>query len=84
MAASTQLISYKGQTVLNPPKVKKTPYGGRIEWKWTFENTCRPGKLVVHLKDNEKVAKKKRWSQVISALDPIPIPYSNNQFIIIM
>lgn len=37
----------------------KTPYGGRIEWMLPGGN-----KLFVHLKDNEKIRNKKRWSQV--------------------
>ncbi|XP_052079458.1 chitin synthase chs-2-like [Mytilus californianus] len=38
----------------------KTPYGARIEWILPGEN-----KLFVHLKDNEKIRNKKRWSQVM-------------------
>lgn len=37
-----------------------TPYGGRLEWELPGEN-----KLIVHLKDKDKIRHKKRWSQVI-------------------
>lgn len=47
--------------MLEPPKKYVTPYGGRLEWKLPGEN-----KLVVHLKDKDKIRHKKRWSQVIN------------------
>ncbi|KAK9877020.1 hypothetical protein WA026_016046 [Henosepilachna vigintioctopunctata] len=45
---------------LRPPKLFDTPYGGRIQW-------ILPGrsKLIVHLKDSDKIRRKKRWSQVM-------------------
>lgn len=46
--------------MLDPPKKYVTPYGGRLEWELPGEN-----KLVVHLKDKDKIRHKKRWSQVI-------------------
>lgn len=50
--------------MLNPPQKYVTPYGGRLEWKLPGEN-----KLVVHLKDKDKIRYKKRWSQVIYGHD---------------
>ena len=43
---------------LSPCRKKPTPYGGRIEWRL-------PGgtEIIVHLKVNEKIRHKKRWSQ---------------------
>lgn len=49
--------------MLDPPKKYVTPYGGRLEWELPGEN-----KLVVHLKDKDKIRHKKRWSQVIHDL----------------
>lgn len=45
---------------IEPPKLYPTHYGGRLVWKL-------PGKtkMIVHLKDNEKIRHKKRWSQVM-------------------
>lgn len=37
----------------------RTPYGARIYWALPGGN-----KLVVHLKDKNKIRRKKRWSQV--------------------
>jgi hypothetical protein len=44
---------------LNRPVKYPTPYGGRLVW-------TLPGKtkLIVHLKDKDKIRHKKRWSQV--------------------
>ncbi|XP_011253680.2 chitin synthase chs-2 [Camponotus floridanus] len=43
-----------------PPIKYPTPYGGRLAW-------TLPGKtqLIVHLKDNNKIRHRKRWSQVM-------------------
>ncbi|PSN55453.1 hypothetical protein C0J52_05692 [Blattella germanica] len=45
---------------MKPPKKYPTPYGGRLVW-------TLPGKtrLIVHLKDKDKIRHKKRWSQVM-------------------
>ena len=50
---------YQRKIELKPPKKYITPYGGRLEWELPGEN-----KLIVHLKDKEKIRHKKRWSQV--------------------
>lgn len=50
--------------MLDPPQKYVTPYGGLLEWKLPGEN-----KLVVHLKDKDKIRHKKRWSQVIYGHD---------------
>ncbi|XP_074100057.1 chitin synthase chs-2 isoform X3 [Cotesia typhae] len=44
----------------NPPIKYPAPYGGRFEW-------TLPGKtrLIVHLKDKNKIRHRKRWSQVM-------------------
>lgn len=55
---------YNRKIMLNPPQKYVTPYGGRLEWKLPGEN-----KLVVHLKDKDKIRHKKRWSQVIYGHD---------------
>ncbi|XP_053386745.1 chitin synthase chs-2-like isoform X3 [Mercenaria mercenaria] len=39
----------------------KTPYGGRIKWKFPCDNN----RLIIHLKDKEKIRQRKRWSQVM-------------------
>lgn len=44
---------------MSPPDKIATPYGGRLIWTLPGEN-----KLVVHLKDKDKIRHKKRWSQV--------------------
>lgn len=44
---------------LSMPIKVDTPYGGRLVWSLPFEN-----KLIVHLKDKEKIRHRKRWSQV--------------------
>ncbi|XP_048744160.2 chitin synthase-like isoform X3 [Ostrea edulis] len=51
---------YERKVVLDPPKKYLTPYGGRLEWKLPGDN-----KLIVHLKDKEKIRHKKRWSQIM-------------------
>uniref|UniRef100_K1PNU5 Uncharacterized protein n=1 Tax=Magallana gigas TaxID=29159 RepID=K1PNU5_MAGGI len=51
---------YNRKIMLNPPQKYVTPYGGRLEWKLPGEN-----KLVVHLKDKDKIRHKKRWSQIM-------------------
>ncbi|XP_061170797.1 chitin synthase-like isoform X1 [Saccostrea echinata] len=51
---------YQRKVVLDPPKKYVTPYGGRLEWELPGEN-----KLIVHLKDKEKIRHKKRWSQIM-------------------
>jgi chitin synthase len=44
---------------IRPPKKFPTPYGGRLVW-------TLPGKtkMIVHLKNKDKIRHKKRWSQV--------------------
>jgi chitin synthase len=44
---------------MSPPDKIATPYGGRLIWTLPGEN-----KLVIHLKDKDKIRHKKRWSQV--------------------
>ena len=46
---------------LNKPKVFKMPYG--IQLKYTLKGSDMP--FHIHLKDNNKVKRKKRWSQVM-------------------
>lgn len=55
---------YQRKITLHPPKKYVTPYGGRLEWELPGEN-----KLIVHLKDKDKIRHKKRWSQVIHGHD---------------
>jgi chitin synthase len=47
---------------IRPPKKFPTPYGGRLVW-------TLPGKtkMIVHLKNTDKIRHKKRWSQVSHA-----------------
>lgn len=45
---------------MRPPKKIPTPYGGRLIW--TLHGKT---KIVCHLKDKEKIRRKKRWSQVM-------------------
>ncbi|CAH1989024.1 unnamed protein product [Acanthoscelides obtectus] len=45
---------------VKPPTIMQTPYGGRIVWTLPGRN-----KLVVHLKDTDKIRTRKRWSQVM-------------------
>lgn len=51
---------YKTNIKIYPPTKTVTPYGGRLEW-------TLPGrtKMIAHLKDADKIRKKKRWSQVM-------------------
>ncbi|XP_061192087.1 chitin synthase chs-2-like [Saccostrea echinata] len=51
---------HERQLQLGPPMRTATPYGARLTW-------LLPGatKLVVHLKDRQRVRHKKRWSQVM-------------------
>jgi chitin synthase len=44
---------------IQPPVKFPTPYGGRLVW-------TMPGKtkMIVHLKNKDKIRHKKRWSQV--------------------
>ncbi|XP_071050760.1 chitin synthase chs-2-like [Onthophagus taurus] len=53
-------LVYNNDIKLKDPVKYVTPYGGKLEW-------ILPGKtkLVVHLKDNNKVRSRKRWSQVM-------------------
>jgi hypothetical protein len=55
--AATEVHSTEYQ--MKPPKKFPTPYGGRLVW-------TLPGKtkMIVHLKDKDKIRHKKRWSQV--------------------
>ncbi|XP_043284265.1 chitin synthase chs-2-like [Venturia canescens] len=50
----------KFPVVSKPPKKYPCPYGGRLEWNL-------PGKtrMIVHLKDKNKIRHRKRWSQVM-------------------
>lgn len=43
----------------SPPMKYPAPYGGRLEWKLPGQT-----KLIVHLKDKNKIRHRKRWSQV--------------------
>lgn len=45
--------------IIAPPTKYPTPYGGRLEWQMPGGN-----KLIVHLKNAEKIRRGKRWSQV--------------------
>lgn len=51
---------HQTQMRLKPPKKVKTPYGGRFVY-------ILPGKnrLIIHLKDKNKIRHRKRWSQVM-------------------
>ena len=51
---------------LPPPTKTPTPYGGKLTW--TLPGEC---KMVVHLKDKQKIRHKKRWSQVIYSHSPV-------------
>lgn len=50
---------------IEAPIKMKTPYGGRLVYTLPGRN-----KLYVHLKDNEYIRKKKRWSQVVTPANP--------------
>ena len=45
--------------MLAPPVKTPTPYGGRLTWLLPGGN-----RLKVHIKDNNKIRNRKRWSQV--------------------
>ena len=49
----------KGPIIIQPPEKTATPYGGRLTW-------IMPGhtRMVVHMKDKNKMRHRKRWSQV--------------------
>ncbi|VDN06264.1 unnamed protein product [Thelazia callipaeda] len=51
---------HQTQMKLRPPKKMLTPYGGRLSF-------IMPGKnrLMIHLKDKQKIRLRKRWSQVM-------------------
>ncbi|XP_053385980.1 chitin synthase chs-2-like isoform X2 [Mercenaria mercenaria] len=49
----------KNKTMKTLPK-EVTPYGGKLKWILPYGN-----KLIAHLKDEKKIRKKKRWSQVM-------------------
>ncbi|VDI44578.1 chitin synthase [Mytilus galloprovincialis] len=51
---------YKIPINMLPPDKVVTPYGGRLNYTLPGEN-----KLVVHLKDKDKIRHKKRWSQIM-------------------
>jgi chitin synthase len=44
---------------IGPPVKFPTPYGGRLVWTLPGET-----KIIVHLKNKDKIRQKKRWSQV--------------------
>ncbi|KAL4227394.1 hypothetical protein ACF0H5_012837 [Mactra antiquata] len=48
----------KGPIIISPPSKYVTPYGGRLVW-------IMPGhtKMIVHIKDKNKIRHRKRWSQ---------------------
>ena len=50
---------YQFEVNLQPMEKILTPYGGRLVFTMPGEN-----KLIVHLKDKEKIRHRKRWSQV--------------------
>uniref|UniRef100_A0A0N5BY92 chitin synthase n=1 Tax=Strongyloides papillosus TaxID=174720 RepID=A0A0N5BY92_STREA len=51
---------HQTQMRLRAPKKTSTPYGGRITYTLPGKN-----RLLVHLKDNNKIRHRKRWSQVM-------------------
>ncbi|XP_067001405.2 chitin synthase chs-2 [Anabrus simplex] len=53
-------LVHKTRIRVRPPKKYPTPYGGRLVW-------TLPGKtkMIAHLKDQKKIRKRKRWSQVM-------------------
>ena len=67
-----EAASYVHQTNirLRPPKKIPTPYGGRLIW-------TLPGKtkIIVHLKDKNKIRHRKRWSQVKKMIPIIIIAF---------
>ena len=52
-------LALKEETEMPPPIRMATPYGGRLTWELPGGN-----KLIVHLKDKNKIRHRKRWSQV--------------------
>jgi len=50
---------YKRAVKLAPPVKMVTPYGGKLIYTLPGDN-----KMVVHLKDKNKIRHRKRWSQV--------------------
>lgn len=53
-----------GNYELDPVKKYETPYGMKFEWTMLTDGA----KLIVHLKDKQKIRNRKRWSQVISTI----------------
>ncbi|XP_071123865.1 chitin synthase chs-2-like [Mytilus edulis] len=53
-------IVYDKYVSISDPKQIETPYGAQLIWDLPGGN-----KLVAHLKDEKKIRKKKRWSQVM-------------------
>uniref|UniRef100_A0A8R1TKH3 chitin synthase n=1 Tax=Onchocerca volvulus TaxID=6282 RepID=A0A8R1TKH3_ONCVO len=51
---------HQTQIRLRPPKKISTPYGGRLSFIMPGKN-----KLMIHLKDKQKIRVRKRWSQVM-------------------
>ncbi|CAJ0581649.1 unnamed protein product, partial [Mesorhabditis spiculigera] len=51
---------HQTQMRLKPPKKIKTPYGGKLSYILPGKN-----KMVVHMKDKNKIRHRKRWSQVM-------------------
>nr|AHX26709.1 chitin synthase [Platynereis dumerilii] len=51
---------YETEVELHPPEKVPTPYGGQLVWNLPGGN-----KMVIHLKDKNKIRHKKRWSQVM-------------------
>lgn len=49
-----------GNYELDPVKKYETPYGMKFEWTMLTDGA----KLIVHLKDKQKIRNRKRWSQV--------------------
>lgn len=52
--------SIYGDYELEPVKKYETPYGMKYVWNMLTDKT----KLIVHLKDKQKIRHRKRWSQV--------------------
>lgn len=48
----------KGPIIMSPPEKAVTPYGGRLTWTMPGQT-----KMVVHIKDKNKIRHRKRWSQ---------------------
>ena len=66
---AVQLLSLIRETLgvkLEQATRKQTPYGCRLEWMIEADDDNTNGMpFTVHLKDNQKVKNKKRWSQVM-------------------